>query len=151
VKFLATYPLPGDIQTSVIYQNVPGNPIVATFNASNANVRTTLGRDLTACTGSVGACSQTVTVQLLPVALLGAVGSGAQLYEDRLSQVDLRFARTFRLAGTQRLKGSVDVLNLLNTSSVLRSNGVIGGSTPWLTVLQILTGRLIKVSAQFDF
>jgi hypothetical protein len=150
-KFLATYPLPLDIQASVIYQNVPGNPIVATFNASNANVRATLGRDLTACTGSVGACSQTVTVQLLPVALLGAVGSGAQLYEDRLSQVDLRFARTFRLPGTQRLKGSVDILNLLNTNSVLRSNGVIGGSTPWLTVLQILTGRLIKVSAQFDF
>ncbi len=150
-KFLAIYPLPWDIQTSVIYQNVSGIPITASYAAPNSNIRTTLGRDLTACTGSVGVCSQTVTVQLLPIVAAGAVGTGARIYEDRLSEVDLRFARTFKLGGSQRLKGSLDVLNLFNANAVLRTNGVIGGSTPWLNVLQILTGRLVKVGAQFDF
>ena len=68
---------------------------------------------------------------------------------NRLSQFDLRFARTFSLRGTHRLKASVDVLNLFNANSVLRINDRYGAS--WQNVLQVLTGRLIKVGAQFDF
>jgi predicted 3-demethylubiquinone-9 3-methyltransferase (glyoxalase superfamily) len=43
----------------------------------------------------------------------------------------------------------VDVLNLFNANSVLRINDRYGAS--WQNVLQVLTGRLIKVGAQFDF
>ncbi len=143
VKFLVVFPLPYDVQTSVVYQNVPGIPITASFVATNANIRTTLGRDLTACTGSVGACSQTVTVQLLP---------NTALYEPRLNQVDLRFGRALNLGGTRKLRGSLDLLNLFNVNNVMRMNDRISATNnAWQNALQVLTGRLIKVGAQFDF
>jgi hypothetical protein len=138
-KFLFVYPLPFDVQTSVIYQNVPMIPRTTSFVATNANVRTTLGRDLTAC-GGAATCGETITAQLYP---------STTVYEKRLSQFDLRFARTFQFQGTNRLKASVDVLNLFNANSVLRINDRYGAS--WQNVLQVLTGRLIKVGAQFDF
>ena len=138
-KFLFVYPLPFNVQTSVIYQNVPMIPRTTSFVATNANIRTTLGRDLTAC-GGAATCAETVTVQLYP---------STTVYEERLSQLDLRFARTFQLQGTNRLKASVDLLNLFNENSVLRINDRYGAS--WQNVLQVLTGRLIKIGAQFDF
>jgi hypothetical protein len=150
VKFLVVYPLPWEIQTSVIYQNVSGIPITASYVASNLNARTTvdpatgqsLGRNLTSCTGTTGTCTQTVTVELMPSTLQ---------YESRLHQMDLRFAKTFPLGGTRRFRGSMDVLNLFNSNNILRINTRIGGTTPWQNVLQVLTGRLIKFGLQFDF
>jgi hypothetical protein len=139
VKFLVVYPLPYDIQTSVIYQNVPMIPRTTSYVATNADIRTTLGRDLTACRGATP-CTQTVTVQLYPT---------TTVYEDRLSELDLRFTRIFELRGTQRLKGSLDLLNLFNENSVLRINDRYGQS--WQNVLQVLTGRLVKISLQYDF
>ena len=124
----------------MIYQNVPGIPITASFVATNADIRTTLGRDLTACTGTIGPCTQNVTVELLP---------NTAMYEDRLNQVDLRFARTFNLGGTRRLKGSLDLLNLLNANNVLNLNARYGST--WQNALQVLTGRLVKFGVQFDF
>jgi hypothetical protein len=41
------------------------------------------------------------------------------------------------------------VLNLFNENSVLRINDRYGAS--WQNVLQVLTGRLLKIGAQFDF
>jgi hypothetical protein len=139
VKFLVVYPLPYDIQTSVIYQNVPMIPRTTSYVATNADIRTTLGRDLTACRGA-NPCTQTVTVQLYPT---------TTVYEDRLSELDLRFTRIFELRGTQRLKGSLDLLNLFNENSVLRINDRYGSS--WQNVLQVLTGRLVKIGLQYDF
>ena len=145
LKILAVFPLPYDVQSSVIFQNVPGIPITASFVATNTNIKTTvnpktgtaLGRDLTA--GS----TQTVTVQLLP---------NNTYFEPRLNQIDLRLARTFDLGMTRKLKGSLDVLNLFNVNNVTRMQDRI--STPnnaWQNALQVLTGRLLKVGVQFDF
>ncbi|PYR25006.1 MAG: hypothetical protein DMF92_21390, partial [Acidobacteria bacterium] len=90
VKFLVVYPLPWDIQTSAIFQNTPGIPIQATYAANNAQIQTSLGRNLSACPSQTGACNSTVSTQLIP--------SGTQ-YEPRYTQVDLRLSRSFRLAG----------------------------------------------------
>jgi hypothetical protein len=139
VKFLVVHPLPYDIQTSVIYQNVAAIPRTTSFVATNADISQTLGRSLTACRGAA-TCAETVTVQLYP---------STTVYEKRLSQVDLRLSRTFVLPGNRRIRGSLDLLNLFNANTVLRINDRFGPS--WQNVLQILTGRLIKVGAQYDF
>ena len=145
VKFLVVYPLPYDIQSSVIYQNVPGIPIAADFVASSANIKAAvnpatgkaLGRDLTA--GS----TQTVTVQLIP--------NNSQ-FDRRLNQVDLRFGRTFNLGATRKLKGSLDFLNLFNVNNVTRMQTRISATNnQWQNAFQVLTGRLLKVGLQFDF
>jgi hypothetical protein len=139
IKFLLVYPLPYDIQTSVIYQNVPAIPRTTSYVATNADIRQTLGRDLTACRGAVN-CTETVTVQLYPT---------TTLYEKRLSQLDLRLSRIFHMGGTRKLRGSLDLLNLLNANTVLKINDRFGPS--WQNVLQTLTGRLIKIGTQIDF
>ena len=43
------------------------------------------------------------------------------LFEPRLQQVDLRFSRIFQF-GARKLRGDVDIYNLLNASNVLNMN-----------------------------
>jgi hypothetical protein len=63
--------------------------------------------------------------------------------------VDLRFSKAIRLGGTHRLRGNLDVYNVLNASNVLNMNTQYGAT--WRNVTQILSGRLFRVGAQFDF
>ncbi len=49
MKFMLVYPLPWEIQTSVIYQNSPGIPITAQLVVPNASIVPSLGRNLSAC------------------------------------------------------------------------------------------------------
>jgi hypothetical protein len=139
---LAVYPLPWGIQTSAIYQNGPGIPITASYVATNAEILPSLGRNLGSCRGAA-TCNGTVTVDLIPP---------STIFEPRLQQVDLRFSRMFRLGGTRRLRGGLDVYNILNASNVLNMNTTYsppGGV--WQDVTQILGGRLVRLGAQFDF
>jgi hypothetical protein len=138
VKFLVIYPLPWDLQTSVIYQNFAGIETGADIVFSNAAIRTSLGRNLAAC-GAAAACNQNITLTLVPP---------QTMFEPRVQQVDLRFSRLFRLRD-MRLSGNVDLANLVNTSNVLNVNRRYGAS--WLNVFQTIGGRMIKLSAQFDF
>ena len=138
-KFMAVYPLPWDVQTSVIYQNSAGFPIAATYVATNAQVRPSLGRDLGSCRGAA-VCNGTVSIDLLPP---------NTMFEDRIQQLDWRMTRTFRLGGTTRLRGNFDIYNLFNAATILNANTTYGAA--WLAPAQVMGGRLIKVSAQFDF
>jgi hypothetical protein len=142
VKFLAIYPLPWDFQVSATYQNIPGIPVMASRVFTNAEVRSSLGRDLGACRGAA-TCNATALVDMVP--------SGT-MFEDRLQQVDLRFTRSFRLARA-RVRGNADFYNLFNAGDVLsmttRYAGTTGGQ--WLRPIQILGGRMFKFSAQLDF
>jgi len=144
VKFLAIYPLPWNIQTSAILQNSPGIPITASYVATNAQIRQSLGRNLAACPSQTSAtCNSTVMTQLIP---------SNSLFEPRLTQVDLRFSRDFRLGGIRRLRGNLDIFNVFNASNVLSQTTAYsppGGK--WRNVAQILTGRLVRMGAQFDF
>jgi hypothetical protein len=142
VKFLAIYPLPWDFQVSATYQNIPGIPIMASRVFTNAEVRSSLGRDLGACRGAA-ACNATALVDMVP--------SGT-MFEDRLQQVDLRFTRSFRLARA-RIRGNADFYNLFNAGDVLNMTTRYAGATggQWLRPIQILGGRMFKFSAQLDF
>jgi hypothetical protein len=132
------YPLPFDLQTSVIYQDIPGIPITSTYVATNAEVARSLGRNLGQCRGAA-TCNANVTVDLIPP---------QTMFEDRLRQVDLRFTRTFRM-GTSRVRANFDVFNIFNAGNVLRLTDRYG--TAWLNAVQIMGGRLMKVGAQLDF
>ncbi len=141
VKFMAVYPLPWHIQTSAIYQNSSGIPITASYVATNAEILPSLGRNLGSCRGAV-TCTANLTVELIPP---------NSVFEPRLQQVDLRFSRLFQF-GARKLRGDVDIYNLLNASNVLNMNTTYsppGGV--WQDVTQILGGRLVRLGLQVEF
>jgi hypothetical protein len=139
LKFLVVYPLPWDISTSVIYQNNPGIPITASYVVNNAAIAPSLGRNLSDC-GTAATCNANRTVELIPP---------MSMFEPRLQQVDLRLSRVFRLGGNRTLKPNLDIYNLLNASNVINENVTYGPA--WRDAVQILSGRLLRIGAQFDF
>jgi hypothetical protein len=141
LKFLAVYPLPWDLETSAIFQNSPGIPITASYVVTNAQVRQALGRNLAACPSqAVTTCNATVRTELIPP---------NTMFEPRLTQIDLRFSRLFRLGGTARLRGHLDIYNVFNASNVLSMVYTHGGA--WQNATQVLSARLLRVGAQLDF
>jgi hypothetical protein len=138
LKFLAVYPLPWDLQTSVIYQNFGGVENTPTITLTNAQIAPSLGRNLAQC-GATATCTATVSVPLEPP---------GTMWERRLQQVDVRFSRTFRVQDF-RLRGNLDVANLFNASNVLSLQRQFG--TTYLNALQIMGGRLVKLGLQVDF
>jgi hypothetical protein len=139
LKFLVVYPLIWDLETSAIFQNSPGIPITASYVVTNAQVQSVLGRSLAACPAT-GNCTQTLRTELIPP---------NTMFEPRLTQVDLRVARSFRMMGTTRLRGSLDIYNIFNASSVLSMTPTYGAS--WRNAAQVLSPRLLRVGAQLDF
>jgi hypothetical protein len=142
LKLVAIYPLPWDFQFSALYFDKPGIPIVSSRAYTNAEIRSSLGRDLGQCRGAA-TCNANVVVNMVP--------EGTQ-FEKRLRQMDIRFSRSFRV-GKVRLRGNGDLYNLFNASNVLNMTTRYAGPTggQWLRPLQILGGRMFKVGAQIDF
>ena len=77
---------------------------------------------------------------------VNAVAPGT-MYGERLNQLDLRFAKLFRLAAT-RATFNVDVYNALNASTVLTESSAYA---TWRRPQSIVQGRFAKVSVQYDF
>jgi hypothetical protein len=48
------------------------------------------------------------------------------VFEPRLTQVDFRFSRIFRLGGTTRLRGNLDIYKVFNASNVLSMTTTYG-------------------------
>lgn len=69
------------------------------------------------------------------------------VFEDRIQQVDLRFARIFRI-GKVRIEGNFDVYNLF-ASPILSMITRFGPE--WLNAQEILAGRLVRFGAQINF
>jgi hypothetical protein len=143
VKFSIVYPLPWDFQVSTLYQNIPGVPQLAQYVATNAEIRPSLGRNLSSCPSQTAAtCNQTVTIDLIPP---------FSQYGDRIQQVDLRFTRSFQL-GNSRLQGNFDIYNVLNASTILNEQARYNvANNQWRNPIQIMGGRLIKFSGQLNF
>ena len=99
---------------------------------TNAQIAPSLGRNLSA--GANG----TVTVDLIPP---------MTQFEDRIQQLDFRFARTFRFSG-KRIEPEFDIYNALNASPILSVNNSYGAA--WRTPTQILSGRLLEVRLSDD-
>ena len=102
-KFSGAYNLPLALQVSGTYQSLPGIAVSANYAATNAEIRPSLGRDLSS--GANG----TVTINLIPP---------GTVFEDRIQQLDLRLTRTFRF-GPRSLQAIVDLYNSLNGSAIL--------------------------------
>src|SRR4029077_12190144 len=81
----------------------------------------------------------TVTVDLIPP---------MTQFEDRIKQLDLRFAKSFRM-GAKRIEPEFDIYNALNSSPLLSVNNSYGAA--WRTPTQILSGRLLKFGFQMTF
>jgi hypothetical protein len=142
IKLFAIYPLPWDFQVSALYFNKPGIPIVASRAFTNAEIRPSLNRDLGQCRGAA-TCNANLVINMMPT---------DTEFEDRLKQMDVRLSRSFR-AGRVRVRGNGDLYNLFSANNVLnmttRHAGPTGGQ--WLRPIQILGGRMFKISAQLDF
>jgi hypothetical protein len=138
LKASVSYPLPWDIQASVVYQNLAGIPIYADYVATNAEIAPSLGRNLAAC-GTQVVCNATALVILM---------EPNQEFEDRTNQFDLRFAKTFT-AGPARIRGMVDLYNLFNGSGVGLTVGRYGPA--WLRPVEVMGARVLKFGAQVDF
>ena len=133
LKVSGSYHLPWDLQVSGVVQSLPGIPITASYVATNADVRPTLGRALSGNRTTV-----TLTNVIPP----------QTLFEERLLQVDLRFIRNFKVSRA-RLQVMFDAYNVFNNAAVLSSNTRYG--TSWLRPTSILDARLIKFGVQTSF
>jgi hypothetical protein len=133
LKLNGAFGLPYGFRTGITYQNLPGIPIYATYVATNAQIAPVLGRNLAAGAGG------TVSVDLMPP---------LTEFEDRITQLDVRFSRPFRVVG-RRVEAQFDIYNALNASPILSINTRFGPS--WLTPTEILAGRLFKFGVQVDF
>jgi hypothetical protein len=138
VKISGAYPLPWNTQASVTYQDLPGIPVSASYVASNAESRLSLGRNLGAC-GTAVTCTATTTVELI---------EPNTQRENRIRQVDIRLSKTFRV-GRDRVQGNFDAYNALNASPILSINTRYGAS--WRQPTEILAARTLKLGANFSF
>ncbi len=144
VKATGSYTLPWDINIGGVVQNHQGQEIRASWSYTRA--ATTLDRNFAG-----GNATTTRTVNLI------APGT---MFTGRRTQVDLRFGKTFRLAGARRLQVMADIYNTFNSNAPVGANSQAGETPPginntygnnWLQPLNILQGRYVKFGAQFNF
>ena len=119
VKFSGIYSLPWwGLQASAAFQNLSGIPRTANGVFTNAQVAPSLGRNLAGCPTATGPCTATVSVPIL---------QPYTQFEDRLTQLDVRLTKIFRIGG-RRLQGMFDVFNVLNANTVLGVNATYGSN-----------------------
>jgi hypothetical protein len=132
-KALAVIPLPWwGLQVGATLQNTSGNEITASWVAP-ASAVLGLGREL--ASGANG----TVTVPLI---------KPGTMFAERVTRVDGRVTKRFRV-GRYSFEGSLDALNLANSSGVLSFITTFGGN--WLRPQSIQTGRQIKLTGNMSF
>ena len=85
-------------------------------------------------------------------ATIGVIDPGTKV-NDRLNQVDVKFAKIVRFSGRSSVDLAVDVYNLFNAAPVFSQtntySGVDGGS--WLRPTSVLLARFVKFTARWDF
>ena len=143
VKGLASYVIPRiDVNIAATFQSVPslvsngqgvGYPGLAA-NWTVTSAQTTLGR---AFAGN----APNVTVNLI---------QPGSVYGDRTNQMDLRFAKIFRVGRTKTQVG-LDIYNVTNSNAVQSYNQNFIQNGAYLVPTGILQARFAKISAQFDF
>ena len=141
-RFNGSFELPwGGVQLAAVYQDLPGPLIVAnvTYTSAQINAQPTgaLGRPLRNATRTID------------------VNAPFSMFGDRFREVDARASKLFRV-GARRVQLNVDVYNLFNasTATFIQNTYSAPGATavsPWLQPTQVMDGRFVKFSAQFDF
>jgi hypothetical protein len=107
--------------------------------APDAQIAQSLGRHLSACGAATTGCT---AFQLVTLA------EPTTLFEDRATQIDLRFSKRVAV-GRLRVLGKADFYNVLNRSAVARQNFTYGPTYGQPT--EVMGGRLFKFGAQVDF
>ena len=132
---LTSYELPGiDVQLSATLQSKPGAMLAANYAVPNADVASSLGRDLS---GN----APNVTVNLVP--------PGTR-YGDRINQFDVRVAKVLR-NGRSRTMIALDVYNALNSSAGLTYNNAFVPGASWPRPNTILTPRFFRITVETEF
>ena len=135
LRGFSTYIVPRlDIVVSATFQSKPGPLLAANYAAPNATIAPRLGRNL-----SANAANMTVNL----------VKPGT-MYGDRINQLDLRVARTFKTGRASTTLG-IDVYNALNSGTVLTYNNTFVPGGPWLQPLTLLSPRFLKLTGEIDF
>ena len=135
LRGLGSYVIPKiDAQVSAVFQSKPGQLLAANYAMPAAQVAQFLGR---LPSGNV----PNVTINLI---------EPGSLYGDRVNQLDFRIAKHLNLASTRSMV-SVDLYNVLNANPVLTYNNSFTPNGPWLQPNSILTGRLVRISVDFNF
>jgi hypothetical protein len=132
VKLHGSYPLPGNFMFAGALQSLPGPEYEANYNATNAEVADSLGRDL-------AGGAKTVLVPLV---------APNTFFEKRTNRLDLRLSKIFNL-GERRLQLNLDAYNVLNSSAILTINSTFDAR--WLQPNTIMDPRLIQISGQLSF
>jgi hypothetical protein len=132
IKLHGIIPIRGDVVASFLFQNLAGPSYDANYSATNADIAPSLGRNLAGNT-------QAVTIPLVPP---------QTLFEDRVSRLDLRVSKVFKV-GRLRVRGNVDAYNVLNANSVRSVLSTYGAR--WRTPTQILDPRLVEVGGTISF
>ena len=139
IKAGLAYPLPAGMQIGAVIQNVPGFPITANYVATNAQIQSSLGRNLGQC-GTAATCNGTAS--------LTTIVPPYSMFTDRYNQVDLRFTKALRLHGV-KIRGNVDLYNTFNGNTVARVNTRYGAA--WGQPTTIQDPRLLKFGVDFEF
>ncbi len=132
---LATYTIPKvDVQVSGVMQSKPGSLLAANYAVPASQITAALGRPQAG-----GGANLTINL----------VEPGS-MYGNRVNQLDFRVAKLLRFSSTRTMVG-LDLFNALNSGAILSyNNSFVPGGT-WLQPVTILTGRMVKFSAEFTF
>jgi hypothetical protein len=135
VTGVASYTIPRvDVLIAGTLRSDQGAPLRATWNAPLATITAALGRPAVAA-------GTTIPIDLI---------APGDKWGDRVNEIDLRFAKVLRFAGTRTHIG-IDIFNILNSDAILTYNQTFAVGGAWLAPQSVLTPRFVKVSAQIDF
>ena len=145
IKFSGSYPLPLGIALSAVYQNLAGPEVRALATFTNAQIAPSLGRNLSSCATPTGACNATVTLDVFE--------NRNSRFEGRTNMLDFRVMKDFSHGlGRARVRATLDLYNALNAAPILQVNNNYGTTgAGWSRPIAILSGRLVKLGAQFTF
>ena len=111
--------------------------------ATNAQIASSLGRNLSAC-GSANPCNTTVT-------LTNALYTPFSQSESRLNQLDLRFDKLVKIKDRFQIKGSFDIYNIGNSNTIISENTTYSTTNTYLRPTAILGGRMFKLGTNINF
>jgi hypothetical protein len=132
---LGSYTVPKvDVQVSGVFQSKPGALLAANYAVPAATIAQSLGRPPS---GNV----TNVTINLV---------QPGTLYGDRINQLDFRVAKLLKFSG-KRAMIALDLYNALNANPILTYNNTFNPGGTWLQPRSILTARLYRISAEFNF
>jgi hypothetical protein len=131
-KLNGVVPLPYGVVTAFAYQNDAGPTFNATWTAP-ASAVVGLGRPL-----SGGAT--TVSVPLI---------APQTMFADRITRLDFRIGKAFKLTQKMKLQANLDAYNLMNSNAVRSLTSTYGSN--WQKPTQILDPRIFQISGSLNF